>query len=439
MAGKVKRPPIAGSGKVITRATRKHIKDKTKTLLLSEVVGKGYAEFWNTKKRYVVCKGSRASKKSKTAALWHIVNIMEHPGANALVIRKTERTLRDSCYADLKWAINRLEVSNCWRATLSPLELIYMPTNQRILFRGMDDPLKLTSISTESGSICFVWIEEAYEITKEEDFDFIDESIRGEMPEGLWKRITLTFNPWNENWIKRRFFDNPDDDVLAMTTTYKVNEFLDDADIKLFEKMKVTNPRRYNVAALGNWGQVDDIVFDNFMEKWFDINEIKNMDGAKVCFGLDFGYQQDPTALFCGIIFEEEKLLYVFDELYEKKLSNEKIAERIFKMGYAKEKITADAAEPKSIDRLYDLGIRRIKAARKGKDSIMNGIDYLQDFKIIIHPLCVNFLLEIQNYSWQTDKSGKKINKPIDDFNHLMDAMRYAVEDMIKGVSFSFS
>ena len=105
----------------------------------------------------------------------------------------------------------------------------------------------------------------------------------------------------------------------------------------------------------------------------------------------------------------------------------------------SKEKITADAAEPKSIDRLYDLGIRRIKAARKGKDSIMNGIDYLQDFKIIIHPLCVNFLLEIQNYSWQTDKSGKKINKPIDDFNHLMDAMRYAVEDMIKGVSFSFS
>ena len=108
-------------------------------------------------------------------------------------------------------------------------------------------------------------------------------------------------------------------------------------------------------------------------------------------------------------------------------------------MGYSKEKIIADSAEPKSIDRLYDLGIRGIKAARKGKDSIMNGIDYLQDFKIIVHPICVNFLLEIQNYAWQTDKNGKQINKPIDDFNHLMDAMRYATEDFAKGDIFSFN
>ena len=373
---------------------------------LKNVVGQGYSEFWHTKKRYVVCKGSRASKKSKTSALWHIVNIMQHPGANALVIRKTERTLRDSCYADLKWAINRLGVSAYWKATLSPLELVYLPTHQRIIFRGLDNPLKLTSISTEIGSICFVWCEEAYEITKEEDFDFIDESIRGELPNGLWKRITLTFNPWAECWLKTRFFDKPDDDVLAMTTTYKINEFLDEADIKLFEKMRINNPRRYNVAGLANWGRAEGLIYENFIEKWFDINEIKK---------------------------------YVFDELYEKNLSNEKIAEKIFKMGYSKEKIIADSAEPKSIDRLYDLGIRGIKAARKGKDSIMNGIDYLQDFKIIVHPICVNFLLEVQNYAWQTDKNGKQINKPIDDFNHLMDAMRYATEDFAKGDIFSFN
>ena len=417
-------------------------KDKfiTKEVSLKDIVGKGYKEFWNTKKRYVVCKGSRASKKSKTAALWHIVNIMQHPGANALVIRKTERTLRDSCYADLKWAINRLGVDSYWKATLSPLELVYLPTKQRIIFRGLDDPLKLTSISTECGSICFVLIEEAYEITKEEDFDFIDESIRGELQDGLWKRITIILNPWSEShWIKKRFFDNPDDDVLAMTTTYKINEFLDEADIKLFEKMKINNPRRYKTAALGEWGISEGLIYENFIEKWFDINEIKNMTNSKVCFGLDFGYVNDATALFCGIIFEQEKLLYVFDELYEKNLSNEKIAEKIFKMGYSKEKIIADSAEPKSIDRLYDLGIRGIKAARKGKDSIMNGIDYLQDFKIIVHPICVNFLLEIQNYAWQTDKNGKQINKPIDDFNHLMDAMRYATEDFAKGDIFSFN
>ena len=417
-------------------------KDKfiTKEVSLKDIVGKGYKEFWNTKKRYVVCKGSRASKKSKTAALWHIVNIMQHPGANALVIRKTERTLRDSCYADLKWAINRLGVDSYWKATLSPLELVYLPTKQRIIFRGLDDPLKLTSISTEIGSICFVLIEEAYEITKEEDFDFIDESIRGELPNGLWKRITIILNPWSEShWIKKRFFDNPDDDVLAMTTTYKINEFLDQADLKLFEKMKTNNPRRYKTAALGEWGISEGLIYENFIEEDFDISEIKKRTNAKVCFGLDFGYVNDATALFCGIIFEQEKLLYVFDELYEKNLSNEKIAEKIFKMGYSKEKIIADSAEPKSIDRLYDLGIRGIKAARKGKDSIVNGIDYLQDFKIIVHPICVNFLLEIQNYAWQTDKNGKQINKPIDDFNHLMDAMRYATEDFAKGDIFSFN
>jgi len=417
-------------------------KDKfiTKEVSLKDIVGKGYKEFWNTKKRYVVCKGSRASKKSKTAALWHIVNIMQHPGANALVIRKTERTLRDSCYADLKWAINRLGVDSYWKATLSPLELVYLPTKQRIIFRGLDDPLKLTSISTEIGSICFVLIEEAYEITKEEDFDFIDESIRGELQDGLWKRITIILNPWSEShWIKKRFFDNPDDDVLAMTTTYKINEFLDEADLKLFEKMRVNNPRRYKTAALGEWGISEGLIYEDFIEEDFDISEIKKRTNAKFCFGLDFGYVNDATALFCGIIFEQEKLLYVFDELYEKNLSNEKIAEKIFKMGYSKEKIIADSAEPKSIDRLYDLGIRGIKAARKGKDSIVNGIDYLQDFKIIVHPICVNFLLEIQNYAWQTDKNGKQINKPIDDFNHLMDAMRYATEDFAKGDIFSFN
>ena len=325
-------------------------KDKfiTKEVSLKDIVGKGYKEFWNTKKRYVVCKGSRASKKSKTAALWHIVNIMQHPGANALVIRKTERTLRDSCYADLKWAINRLGVDSYWKATLSPLELVYLPTKQRIIFRGLDDPLKLTSISTECGSICFVLIEEAYEITKEEDFDFIDESIRGELQDGLWKRITIILNPWSEShWIKKRFFDNPDDDVLAMTTTYKINEFLDEADLKLFEKMKTNNPRRYKTAALGEWGISEGLIYENFIEEDFDISEIKKRTNAKVCFGLDFGYVNDATALFCGIIFEQEKLLYVFDELYEKNLSNEKIAEKIFKMGYSKEKIIADSAEPK--------------------------------------------------------------------------------------------
>ena len=410
-----------------------------KEISLKELIGGGYKEFWETKKRYVVCKGSRASKKSKTAALWHILNIMACPGSNALVIRKTERTLRDSCFADLKWAINRLGFENDWKIKVNPLELVYRRTGQKILFRGLDDPLKLTSIAVENGVICFLWIEEAYEIAKEEDFDYIDECIRGEMPKGLWKRVTILLNPWNEqHWIKRRFFDNPDSDTLAITTTYKDNEFLDEADLKLFERMKKNNPRRYQVAGLANWGISEGLIYDNFVEENFKLDEIKKRPGAKVVFGLDFGYVQDPTALFCGIINTREKRLYVFDELYKKGLSNEKIFTEIEKLGYTKEKIICDSAEPKSIDRLYALGLNRIRASRKGPDSVIHGIDFLLDYQIVIHPKCVNFLTEIQNYTWQKDKFGNQLNKPIDDFNHLMDAMRYAVEPFIKGNVFSF-
>lgn len=406
---------------------------------LKTVVGGSYKEFWETKKRYVVCKGSRASKKSKTAALWHIHNIMKYPGANALVVRKTERTLRDSCFADLKWAINRLGVDSKWRAIHNPLELIYKKTGQKILFRGMDDPLKLTSISVENGVICFLWIEEAYEIAKEDDFNYVDECIRGQLPEGLWKRVTILLNPWSEHhWIKKRFFDSPDDDTLAMTTTYMNNEFLDNADIKLFERMKINNPRRYQVAGLANWGVSEGLVYERFLVQEFSLEEEKSKPNSKVVFGLDFGYVQDPTALFCGIINSKEKRIYVFDEIYKKGLSNEKIYSEIAAKGYTKEKITADCAEPKSIDRLYDLGLSRIRASRKGTDSILNGIDFIQDYEIIISPRCKNFIMEINNYIWQDSKTGEKINKPADEYNHLMDAMRYSIEDFIRGSKVGF-
>lgn len=409
-------------------------------LSMQEVIGKGYPEFWNTKKRYVVCKGSRASKKSKTAALWHIFNIMQHPGANALVIRKTERTLRDSCFADLKWAIHRLRYDIYWTARTNPLELIYKPTGQKILFRGMDDPLKLTSISVENGAICFLWIEEAYEINSQDDFDYIDECIRGRLPDGLWKRVTITFNPWNDkHWLKKRFFDAEDKtDILAVTTNYMCNEWLDEADLQLFENMKKNNPRRYRVAGLGEWGAVDGLVYDNFEERFFDLEDVKQIPDIKSAFGLDFGYTNDPTAFFCGMLSKQQKEIYVFDELYKKGMSNEQIYEQIEKMGYRKEKIIADSAEPKSIDRLRMLGLNRIRAARKGKDSVLSGIDFIQDFKIIVHPRCANFLTEISNYSWDKDKFGQQINKPVDDFNHLMDAMRYALEEHMRENSFSF-
>ena len=168
---------------------------KSKKVKLPELVGKGYKDFWNFKGRYRVCKGSRASKKSKTTALFFIYSMMKYSGANLLVVRKVYRKLKDSCFTDLKWAINRLQVSKYWAIKESPLEITYLPTGQKILFRGLDDPLKVTSITVETGSLCWAWIEEAYEISKESDFNMLDESIRGRIEEPLYKQITLTFNP----------------------------------------------------------------------------------------------------------------------------------------------------------------------------------------------------------------------------------------------------
>lgn len=410
---------------------------------LPEVVGRGYGTFWRYKGRYRVCKGSRASKKSKTTALWYITNMMEYPQANALVVRKTFRTLKDSCFTELKWAIRRLGVEAFWDVKESPLEMTYKPTGQKIYFRGLDDPLKVTSITVDIGCLCWMWIEEAYEISSEDDFNMLDESIRGAVPEGsgLFKQITLTLNPWNEHhWIKKRFFDaDPDDDILAMTTNYLCNEWLDKADLKVFETMRKQNPRRYRVAGFGDWGIVEGLIFENWEEKAFDIEEIRRLASVKSAFGLDFGYTNDPSALFCGLVDEAAKTLWVFDEMYKNGMSNERIASEVTTMGYRKERIRAEAAEPKSIDRLYELGLSHIQQARKGKDSVNNGIDYLQDYHIIVHPRCVNFITEISNYTWDTDtKTGKRLNKPIDDFNHLMDAMRYAMEDFSMGDAFSF-
>ena len=422
-------------------------------LNIHSLVGKGYNKFWTFRGRYRVVKGSRASKKSKTTALWYIYFMMKCPDANTLVVRKTYRTLKDSCFTELKWAVKRLKVEHLWHFKESPLEAEYIPTGQKIYFRGLDDPLKVTSITVDVGVLCWMWIEEAYEVLKEADFDMLDESIRGGCPEGLWKQITLTFNPWNErHWMKHRFFDdlagydlegkplykprkNPlsdDGEILAITTNYLINEWLDKADIAVFERMKKNNPRRYAVAGLGGWGIVDGLIFENWKEEAFKLEDIqKKHPDLKAAFGLDFGYTNDPSALFCGYLSVKDKKLYVWDELYKPGLSNKKIFEEIQAMGYAKERITADCAEPKSIDELKGYGLK-VASAVKGSDSINNGIQWIQDLEIIIHPRCPCFLTEISNYTWKIDKFNKKLNEPIDDFNHLMDAMRYALEKYIR-------
>ena len=399
---------------------------------MADVIGGGYKEFWNSKHRYLVCKGSRGSKKSCTAALKIIYNMMKYNQANTLVIRRVFNTLRDSCWKQLKWAAERLNVSHLWKFTLSPLEATYLPTGTKILFRGMDDPMSITSITVDKGYLCWVWLEEAYQVEDEDSFNKVDLSIRGELPDNYFKQFIITFNPWNEHhWLKKRFFDSPDENTLALTTTYKCNEWLGSDDIALFEQMKIRNPRRFRIEGEGEWGISEGLIYENFTEQEFDYREISKRKNTRAVFGLDWGYSNDPTAFIAAIVDQDTKEIYIFDEHYQKAMVNSEIASMIKYKGYAKEQIIGDSSEPKSIEELKRAGILRIKPAAKGKDSILNGIQFIQDFKLIVHPKCENTIIELSNYCWDT-KDGIAINKPIDSYNHLMDALRYSMEQIKK-------
>ncbi|MDD2362798.1 MAG: PBSX family phage terminase large subunit [Oscillospiraceae bacterium] len=412
--------------------------DEVKKINLAEAVGRGYRKFWDCRLRYRVVKGGKASKKSTTAALWFIVQLMKYPQSNLLVVRNIFNTHYNSTYAQLKWAINRLGVNDCWKATVSPLELRYIPTGQRILFRGFDDVFKLASTTVDSGYLCWVWVEEAFEIDSQADFDKLDLSVpRGEIPPPLFKQTTLTFNPWDErHWLKKRFFDTESPDVLALTTNYKCNEFLDETDLAVYERLRTENPRRYAVAGLGDWGVSEGLVYERWETAEFVISSItgnKSPDGWKYrhVFGLDYGYTNDPTAFIAMAVNPVDKMIYIYGEHYETRMLNDAIAAMIIAKGFSKERIRADSAEPKSNEDLRRIGITRIISARKGRDSVLNGIAKLQEYRMIVHPSCSNTIAELSSYRWEKSAVGQAQNRPEDDNNHLMDAMRYAMEDIL--------
>lgn len=399
---------------------------------LKEVVGGGYKDFWNNEQRYRVIKGGRASKKSTTAALNFIYRMCLYPDANLLVIRQVFKDHKDSTYAQLKWAARQLQVYDEFEWKVSPLEIIKKNTGQKIMFRGLDDPMSVTSATVEHGYLCWCWFEEAFQVRKEDDFNKIDMSIRG-YTGGLFKQITLTFNPWSEkHWLNNRFFKSDSDNIFAKTTNYQCNEFLDEQDIALFDEMKVKSPRRYKIEGLGEWGIAEGGIYENWHERLFDINEIAKRPSVQSAFGLDFGYTNDPTALSCSLVDIENREIYIFDEMYKKALLNDEIAKNIADMGYSKEIIIADSAEPKSIADLRRHGLRKVVKADKGKDSIMHGIQYIQQFTIFVHPKCTNAINELSNYVWAKDKNDEPMNKPIDEYNHFLDALRYSLERIRK-------
>lgn len=359
---------------------------------LAEVVGAGYGAFWRSRKRYRVLKGGRGSKKSRTMGLWSITNIMKHPQANMVVLRNTFNTHKDSTYAVLKWAARQLQVYHLWQFKESPLEAIYRPSGQKILFRGFDDPLKITSITVDVGVLCWAWIEEAYEIENEEEFRTFDESIRGEMPNGLWKQITLSYNPWiDSHWTKSRFWDKQDPDADTYTTTYLCNEWLDESDRRLIESLEETNPARFKVVGLGEYGLPGGTYFEEFSETVHVTKPFVIPSSWQRFRVLDYGL--DMLAGY-WIAVDTQGFAYVYKEVYESNLIISAAAKRLTEVTLLTEDVRITYAPPDLWNRRQDTGksaaeifgengITLIKAGNERVQGWLNLKEWLAPFEIL--------------------------------------------------------
>ena len=310
---------------------------------------------------------------------------------------------------------------------------ITFPNGSQIIFKGLDDAEKVKSIA----NIDDIMVEECTEISKDE-FDQLDLRLRSKNP---YNQIVCMFNPVSKsNWVYKEWFENGFDitDTIVLHTTYKHNKFLPLDYVHALEKKKITNPIYYSIYALGEFATLDKLIFNNFKAEFFGYADILKDKNVEAVFAIDFGYTNDPTAFIAALIDRVDKKLYIYDEFQQRGLTNDEIANKLTSLGYQKEVITCDSAEPKSIEELIRNGITRARPAVKGKDSILNGIQYLQQFDIIIHPKCKFILEEFMNYTWVKDKDGIYINKPVDKYNHGMDALRYAVNNVnvIKAIKF---
>lgn len=434
---------------------------KVKRFSMVELVGKQYKHFMLSKKRYIALKGSRASKKSKNAAIRWILLLYEYEKSNLLVVRKYSSLLKQSSRADLIWAMKRLGVEQDWIIPKAELTLTRKSTGQVILFRGVSEPESIASITVQDGYLNFCWVEEAYQIDKEEDFNMLDEAIRGQLPEGYFKQIVLTFNPWHESsWLRTRFYrQQPEEEldtdlpyipdkqkssehVLALTRNYQCNEWLDVADFNNFERMRIEQPERYRIAGLGEWGVTGASIYDNYEVRDFNWKTLfyeKDFYTQRPIYehriGLDFGYSAH-TAGVRLLVDREKKEIYVCEELYEQRLSIDEMAYRFKALDWHREPIHADSEDPRTIRELRKKGISRIFGVKKERGSVMSGIREIRDYKIIIHPTCTNFEIEISHYAFKKDIAGKTLPQPAAGWDHLMDAMRYALVDESAGVEF---
>lgn len=389
---------------------RKYVKEKSPAFVPAFVDQSRYQVLW----------GGAGSGKSHIVARKILYRLLkEHDvNHNFLVIRKVDRTIKRSVFKLIRNIISKWKLTDQFDVNLTDKTITYKLNGSQIMFSGLDDVEKLKSIE----GVTSIWCEEATELTQE-DFEQLDLRLRGD--HGCLKQIILTLNPISEqHWIKRIFFDDPMQGVFTLHTTYLDNAFIDDEYKMVMENKKKTNPRYYNIYALGNWGTAEGLVFNNATARLIRPEEIAGLECVQ---GLDFGYTNDPTAFHQSYVDIKAKRIFVYDGFYEKGMSNAQIAAAIKKMQAHKHKTIADSSEPKSIDYIKSKDVR-IEGAAKGADSVRNGIDFLSEFEIIVNAHLVEFMTEFANYSWALDKEGKPTNKPCDDFNHFMDALRYSVE-----------
>lgn len=377
-------------------------------------------------RRYEVYYGSAGSGKSAFVFQKILVKALKEK-RKILIVRKTAKSNENSTFQLLKDTISRFHLFDyCTiNKTTQKIELV---NGSIFLFAGLDDVEKLKSIA----GITDIVIEEATEIT-EDDFTQLDLRLRAKQRH---LQIFLMFNPISKaNWVYKRWFaENAviGTDTFILHTTYKDNKFLPEEYVAAIESMKETNPTYYRIYALGEFASLDKLVYNNWEVREFDVNEPPYRNLELLC-GLDFGFVNDTTAFICSLLDEENKVLYIFKEWCSKGKTNDEIASSISSLGFSKSIIIADSAEQKSIEEIRRLGIRKIKPCVKGKGSILQGIQKLQQYNIVVHPDCETTINELQNYSWKKDKTtGEYVNIPIDDFNHCMDALRYSLQ-CIKG------
>lgn len=393
---------------------RKHVKERSPA----------FVPLFANQSRYQVAWGGAGSGKSHIVARKILYRLLKEQDVahNFLVIRKVDRTIKRSVFTLVRNIISRWKLTGEFNVNLADKTITYRPNGSQIMFSGLDDVEKLKSIE----GVTSIWCEEATELTQQ-DFEQLDLRLRGD--HGCLKQIILTLNPISEqHWIKKIFFDDPMEGVFTLHTTYLDNAFIDAEYKMVMENKRQTNPRYFNIYALGNWGTAEGLIFPSVTQRLIRPEEVERLDCVQ---GLDFGYTNDPTAFSQSYVDLPGKKIYVYDGFYEKGMSNAKIADSIRTMKAHRHKTVADSSEPKSIDYIRTKDVK-IEGAAKGPDSVGAGIDFLSEFEIIVNAHLVEFMTEFNNYSWALDRNGKATNKPVDDFNHFIDSLRYSLESHMK-------